>query len=100
MMQFLKNLLGPKGCADTTACVLWKYEAGSFYVCYGCHEIKVDTKDTPVKVWVVPNTPHSCIPVCCGDTNMVGVEIVDHGFIIRADIKTDKCELEWFAELF
>ena len=92
-MQFFKNLLGIK---DD---VLWKNESGSFVIAYGNNQVKIDTKDTPTKVWLRPATPNNCLPVCGGEVNMVGVEIVNNGFIIYADIKTDKCVVDWFAEL-
>ena len=97
-MQFLKNLLC-KNTTHHTSDLLWKYEAGSFFIGYGKRDVTIKTKGTPCKVWLVPETPCGDIPVCIGGTNMVGVDIIHNGFIIHADIQTDKCEVEWFAEL-
>lgn len=61
----------------------------------GKHEIFVEARCNS-NVWI--KLKNRGIGVCGGDNaNKVGYESTDGGIIFYADIKTDECEVSWFA---
>jgi hypothetical protein len=61
----------------------------------GKHEIFVESKCNS-NVWI--KMTNRGVGVCGGDNvNMVGYEPTEDGIMFYADIKTDSCEVTWFA---
>jgi hypothetical protein len=73
-------------------------EGGEIVLSHGNSVVTVPTNAQGKRIWVCMDEPPHSIPVCCGDVNLIGVKLTDHGFVICADIKTDVCIVEWFIE--
>lgn len=86
--DFVKCLGGMFGC-DQTCCD----EVGAVVLGYGKQELIVKTKCKPKKVFI------SCeghdTPVCQGTLDTAGVQLLDDGFIIFADIRSNTCDVSW-----
>lgn len=59
---------------------------------------KIKTKGRPVIVWLAEGETGD-IPACHGSQNCYSVTKLDDGFILNADVRTDKVELLWQAHL-
>lgn len=68
---------------------------GEVVLGYGQHEIKIELDNTPCRVSLSITSPCDATPVCHGDVNKIGVTILDDGFVLYADIKTNTCCIEW-----
>ncbi len=72
------------------------YQEGRLLLPPGSYAYNVKTRGTPNLVWLAEATDH-CRPVCHGGINTFGVEYLDDGFILFADIKTEGAEVLWQA---
>ena len=68
---------------------------GDIILGYGKHEVVIKMDQTPCKVSLSITSPCDSTPVCHGDVNRIGVTILDVGFILHADIRTNTCCIEW-----
>lgn len=73
-----------------------QFEGGSVLLGPGRFEWKVKTKIKP-DIVSVTEIDSGNIPVCHGTINMFGTSIVDDGFILYADVKTSRAEINWQA---
>jgi hypothetical protein len=74
------------------------FEHGEVVLSHGNHVLFIKTKHKAKKVWLTIEEPCHSIPVCHGDVNLARAVATHGGFNLFADIKTDKCEIEWFIE--
>lgn len=72
--------------------------SGNIILGYGQHEIVIKTDNIPCKVSLNITQPCDSTPVCHGDINKIGVTILDIGFVLHADIKTNTCCIEWHCD--
>ena len=73
-------------------------QSGRLDLGHGRQEIKITLHSTPWAVWTsFKNTAN--VPVCVGDVDMLGVQIVHNGFVIYADIKSVSRHIRWFANM-
>jgi hypothetical protein len=86
--RFFSGILGLSG-----------FEGGELLLSYGKTVITVPTKFQGNSIWLNTEEPEDSIHVCCGEVNSIGAEIIENGFVIYADIKTDKCLVQWFLEM-
>ncbi len=77
-------------------CKLRGSENGYAIFTYGKHEARVTTWCTPSKVFV--SVLDSDIQVCASEISAAGVQIVDNGFILYADVKSSAACLEWIVQ--
>lgn len=70
---------------------------GELILSHGKHRIYIVTKFTPNKVWISPATPThaTCNPI---EDDEFSVTVVDKGFILSADIKSEKRKIEWMIK--
>lgn len=59
---------------------------------------KIKTKGRPVTVWIAEGETGE-VPVCHGQENCYTITKMDDGFILHAEVRTDKVELLWQAHL-
>jgi len=93
MIGFLKKLM--EGTSKTKK---RNSSSGDIVLGFGQHEIVIKMENTPCKVALSLRTPCDGTPVCQGDINKIGVTILENGFILYADIKTNTCCVEWVCE--
>lgn len=92
MMNFFKNFWGCKpGHAHSSK--------GDIVLGFGQHEVIIKLENTPCKVSLCIATPCDSVPVCHGDINKIGVTILENGFVLHADIKTNTCCVEWHCDI-
>lgn len=72
--------------------------SGDILLGYGLHEVKVVIDGKPCTVFLSIEDPTDGVAVCHGDVNKIGVRILDDGFIIYADIKTNTASIQWTCE--
>lgn len=75
-----------------------RYEHGSIVLSHGKHEVEIETKDVPDRVWISFERSGE-VPVCHGDVDKIGVHAHDDGFLIYADIHSTSCNLRWFTSV-
>ena len=73
--------------------------SGDIVLGFGQHEIKIEMDGTPCRVTLSLREPCHSRPVCHGDVNKIGFTIMDNGFVLYADIKTNTCCIEWHCDL-
>jgi hypothetical protein len=71
-------------------------EQGRVFLSYGQYEYKFVTKSKPTTIWIAESTVGN-LPVCHGDVNEFGVRLLDDGFVLIADVKSDTTEVLWQA---
>ena len=95
-----------------------KNEHGKVTLGHGVQEVQIATSSTPKAVWITFGTgsghwgdhqdkPHDKdhgwhwvgTPVCIGGIDMAGIQILDKGFVIHADVKSVSATLRWFAHV-
>jgi hypothetical protein len=72
---------------------------GDIVLGYGLHEIKIAVEKHPTNIAMSIQDPCDGCPVCHGDINKIGVTILDNGFVIYADIRTNTACIQWACEL-
>lgn len=72
---------------------------GTITLAAGKQEISVSTylRD-PKRVFVSVEEPSDAVTTCVGDLNFVAARVVENGFVIYADIKSDSCDISYFVE--
>ncbi len=65
------------------------------YLINGKHEISMILNTKIENVWISSTTED--IPVCCGNLNKFSTTIAENGFVINAEINTDRAMLKWVA---
>lgn len=69
---------------------------GHIDLVFGKHEVSLKTNCMPKKVFFSVN--HSCGHQVCGsDVNKVGYTLLEDGFVLYADIHSDKARVEWIC---
>jgi hypothetical protein len=71
-------------------------EEGCISLNQGIHQVTVDTKVTPVEVFLSVRPLGT--PVCVGAVDMVGYTLLPTGFTLYADIKSNSAEVCYFVE--
>lgn len=64
----------------------------------GQHEVVVETERPVKRVWFTFAGVRG-IPICQGSPDMVGITVIPEGFVINADIKSDRRGIRYFAIL-
>lgn len=72
--------------------------SGDIVLGFGQHEVVIKMDSTPCKVALSLKTPCNGTPVCHGDVNKIRVTILENGFVLYADIKTNTCCVEWTCD--
>jgi hypothetical protein len=73
--------------------------SGEIVLGFGQHEVNIQMDSTPCKVSLSMRTPCASTPVCHGDINKIGVTILENGFVLYADIRTNSCCVEWVCDV-
>ena len=76
-----------------------KHEEHTIELNHGQHEIEIETSQTPARVWINFGEGHHDLPVCMGSVDTCGVQIVEKGFILYANIASTSRHIRWFASL-
>ena len=71
-------------------------QKGSIILASGHHEVKINTKNEPVEVYIALKTLDT--QVCAGDVDVAGVKLMPDGFVLYADIKSSECKAKWIAK--
>lgn len=87
LWNFFSRIMGLKG-----------FEGGDIVLSYGHHTVTIPTSAQAQRIWLSVDEDNATIPVCCGNINVVGAKIIDHGFVLCADVKSDLVEIQWFIE--
>lgn len=72
--------------------------SGEIVLGYGLHELKITVENHPTNVALSIQDPCDGCPVCHGDVNKISVSIMDCGFVVYADIKTNTTCIQWVCE--
>ena len=75
----------------------WPHEKGNLELSHGNQEIFVPTSRTPERVWLCFEHFEG-VQTCIGQTDMVNTYITPEGFVIIANINSEKVSLKWNAE--
>lgn len=73
--------------------------SGDIILGFGQHEVIITLDETPCTVSMSITTPCDATPVCHGSINKIKVTILEVGFILHADIRTNSCCVEWECEV-
>jgi len=78
------------------------YETSMIELNTGEHEIEFITSGQPARVWISLDTNDeedcSCfLPVCHGNVDKAGFQIIEGGFILHADISSTSRKVTWFV---
>lgn len=73
------------------------YHVGCIELNHGSHAIEIDTCHRPRCVWLTV-IERGCLPVCHGNLDKVGVQIMPNGFILHADIQSNKAKVKWLVK--
>lgn len=80
-------------------CAFRGTESDQILLCFGKHEIKVDTCCKPRKVFLAVIEDECCsVPVCTGNITTLGSVILDDGFLLYVDVETSACVVQWVVE--
>jgi hypothetical protein len=74
------------------------FASGDILLGYGQHEIKIVTNGKPCKVTLSIEDPTGGIAVCHGNVNKIGVNILNNGFVLYADIQSNTALVKWNCE--
>lgn len=90
--DFLKKLIPEKKTTERNS------SSGDIVLGYGQYEVVIKMDNTPCKVSLSMKLPGDGMPVCQSDINKIGFTILENGFVLYADIKTNTCFVEWNCE--
>ncbi len=93
------NILKFCGKSDNSNSVSMNNSSGDIVLGYGQHEISITMDKTPCKVSLNISSPCDSATICQGDINKIGVTILETGFVLYADIKTNTCCVEWACDV-
>lgn len=71
-------------------------EDGQLELAFGRHDIEIANREFDIDD-VYVSCPMDEFPVCQGNLNWISVTILEHGFIIHADINTSSAVIRWTA---
>jgi hypothetical protein len=74
------------------------FEDGRIFLSHGRYEYKFATRKRPTLVWIA-EVDSGNVPVCHGSVNTFGVELLDDGFVLIADVQAENTEILWQAFL-
>jgi hypothetical protein len=75
-----------------------QFASGDILLGYGLHEVKIITKGKPCTVFLSIEDPTGGIAVCHGNVNKIGVNVLDDGFVLYADIQSNTAFIKWNCE--
>jgi len=72
---------------------------GSIVLGPGVQEIVIGTDfPNPTAVFVGMSEPNDAVTTCLGDLNWVAARLVDHGFILYANITSSSCRVDYIVK--
>lgn len=74
------------------------FEDGRVFLSHGYYQYKFVTKATPSMVWVA-EVAGGNVPVCHGSVNTFGVQLLEDGFVLVANVESEYTEIMWQAYL-
>jgi hypothetical protein len=70
-----------------------QFQKGTIVLPHGQNEIFVPTEPGKQVTQVYLSSGEKGVPVCVGDVDLMSALVVDEGFIIYADIKSEYCQV-------
>ena len=91
--------------------ILWQYFRGLFRVRgdFDCGTVSLshgrwilffDTAEPPANVWFQVSESETSMPICGGSTTLLGASMMNNGFYLYADVRSNEAEIHWFASEF
>ncbi len=75
-----------------------KREKGNFSLGKGAHEVDIDTKKQPKRVWVSLEDA-GAVPVCIAELDKINISLKVDGFVARVDVNSTSRKIRWMAEV-
>ena len=63
---------------------------------YGDYLVKIQTPMKPKRIWL--SMLSDKLSVCQGQLTYVAAKVQEDGFLIKATIRTNECQVDWFIE--
>lgn len=76
----------------------YPHEKGDLTVAQGIHDVTIDTKSEPKRVWISLEG-FGDMPVCIGDVDKASTAITPSGFVLHLEITSTERTIKWYVEL-